>query len=439
MANDIIVSEMTSASQINTNDLMIMTQPDLLAETGYSTKKGTVLQVANKMLKGTEYLTDLPDFTDKTVLGGLEELKGDLTALLPVNTASGAIANFDTDLSLPLVSCKANIVASQASGTPTPSNPLPISGYTEANITRCGVNFAKSISVTPTQTQYYSVLYVECELKPDTTYTLSFSGVNGNSYYTNSSIVTSVQYSITVTGERTTVTFTTKSTISKDDATAYSSGRGWILLKNYITQPNENAFSDVQLEQGSSATSYNAYNGQTYAIAFGQTVYGGVLDVTRGKLTVTHGYAEFDGSPDENWSIIGASYRAYIAVSDIITNIADNVIGDILCNCYPAGSYTGMNTSRITYRNGITQINIFDYDNITTEENWRTQLSNTPLQVVYELATPFDIDLTPVQINALIGVNNIYNDTNGDTEVKYKEGIQHYIDKKIAATQALIL
>lgn len=57
----------------------------------------------------------------------------------------------------------------------------------------------------------------------------------------------------------------------------------------------------------------------------------------------------------------------------------------------------------------------------------------------YELATPFDIDLTPVQINALLGVNNVYNDTNGNTEVKYKEGIQHYIDKKIAATQALIL
>lgn len=82
MANDIIVSEMTSASQINTNDLMIMTQPDLQAETGYSTKKGTVLQVANKMLKGTEYLTDLPDFTNKTVLGGLEELKGDVKSEL---------------------------------------------------------------------------------------------------------------------------------------------------------------------------------------------------------------------------------------------------------------------------------------------------------------------------------------------------------------------
>ena len=132
MANDIIVSEMTSASQINTNDLMIMTQPDLLAETGYSTKKGTVLQVANKMLKGTEYLTDLPDFTDKTVLGGLEELKGDLTALLPVNTASGAIANFDTDLTLPLVDCKANIVATGGNGTP--DNPNPIVGYSEANI-----------------------------------------------------------------------------------------------------------------------------------------------------------------------------------------------------------------------------------------------------------------------------------------------------------------
>ena len=135
---DILVSEMTPASQINTTDLMIMTQPDAQAETGYSTKSGTVLQVANKMLKGTEYSTDLPDFTDKTPLGGLEELKADIKALLPVSSAIGNPCTFDTDISDTLVSLTANIVASGGNGTP--DSPIPIVGHSELNLARCGVN-----------------------------------------------------------------------------------------------------------------------------------------------------------------------------------------------------------------------------------------------------------------------------------------------------------
>ena len=71
---DVLVSELDSASAINTNDLLLMTQPDGDAQTGYASRKGTVLQTATKMLKGIEFTTDLPHFTDKTVLGALEEL-----------------------------------------------------------------------------------------------------------------------------------------------------------------------------------------------------------------------------------------------------------------------------------------------------------------------------------------------------------------------------
>lgn len=71
---DVLVSELDSASAINTNDLLLMTQPDGEAQTGYASRKGTVLQAATKMLKGIEFETDLPHFENKTVLGGLEEL-----------------------------------------------------------------------------------------------------------------------------------------------------------------------------------------------------------------------------------------------------------------------------------------------------------------------------------------------------------------------------
>ena len=71
---DILVSELNSASQINTTDLLLMTQPDGDAQTGYSSRKGTVLQVANKLLKDTEYTTDLPNFDNKSVFGALNEI-----------------------------------------------------------------------------------------------------------------------------------------------------------------------------------------------------------------------------------------------------------------------------------------------------------------------------------------------------------------------------
>ena len=54
----------------------------------------------------------------------------------------------------------------------------------------------------------------------------------------------------------------------------------------------------------------------------------------------------------------------------------------------------------------------------TSTADLRTFLASNLLEVAYELATPFDIDLTPVQIRALVGENNVFADC-GQTEVKY--------------------
>ena len=59
--------------------------------------------------------------------------------IMPVDTAGpSSIASFDTELAAPLVNVSCEIVATGGNGTP--DNPIPINGYTEANITRCGVN-----------------------------------------------------------------------------------------------------------------------------------------------------------------------------------------------------------------------------------------------------------------------------------------------------------
>lgn len=179
-------------------------------------------------------------------------------------------------------------------------------------------------------------------------------------------------------------------------------------------------------------------NGNTYTIAFGQTVYGGVLDVTRGKLSVTHKgidlgalswtyrndtnpnspyfYASTPSTPD-NVKYKGAYYS---------TNYG------LLCSiysCVARGNFPNTDFTMCVDGSGDTpsQFQIKN-SNYTDASSFTTAMDG--IMLVYELATPFDIDLTPEVISAVVGTNNVYSDTNGDTTVQYKDSIQHYIDSR---------
>lgn len=75
MPSDVMVSQMTSAIQVNTNDLIMVVQPEQSSETGYTSRKTTALEVANKVINGIEYSTDLQT-TNKTITGAINETKG---------------------------------------------------------------------------------------------------------------------------------------------------------------------------------------------------------------------------------------------------------------------------------------------------------------------------------------------------------------------------
>ena len=169
-------------------------------------------------------------------------------------------------------------------------------------------------------------------------------------------------------------------------------------------------------------------NGQTFTVQFGQTVYGGVYDKS-GRLTITHGYKTYDGSNDEDWGFVDAVNRAYISVSDIDISTPDNDIADVKANIYVSGAYSG-NGNRITGRYNIAQINVFD-SSVNNISEWRALLSNTPLTIAYELATPIFIDVPSISVFAENGVNNIVSDGGGNVNVSYKDTIQHYIDSRI--------
>ena len=52
-------------------------------------------------------------------------------------------------------------------------------------------------------------------------------------------------------------------------------------------------------------------------------------------------------------------------------------------------------------------------------------------EIVYELATPIEYDITPQQIALLLGVNNVWNNCNGSTDITYKADTKLYIDNLV--------
>ena len=344
--------------------------------------------------------------------------------ILPVDTAGpSAIANFTTGLASPLVDCKVGILATGGNGTP--DNPIPIVGYSSANITRCGVNLwdeETELGYINTNTgldgntnnELRSKSGVYYKIAPNTTYCLvrPVTGVmvlfyDENKTYTGSKVTT--------TGE-----FTTPNNAAYFRITLGSS---------YGTTYN----NDISINYPSTDTAYHAYNGQTYTIAFGQTVYGGVLDVTRGKLRVTWTIIDL-GDDTLNYSY-NSTYHRFDCSNDLGAKPApnNNTPANALCSCYKNGCVNDVGTDDkffyIAPASGQGKLRVVDTD-YSSVATFKTAVAGQ--KVAFELATPFDIDLTPEVISAIVGVNNVFGDTNGDTTVKFKDTIQNYIDKKVS-------
>ena len=161
------------------------------------------------------------------------------------------------------------------------------------------------------------------------------------------------------------------------------------------------------------------------------TVYGGELNVTTGVLSVKYKAVTFDGSSDENWG----NYSNYNGYYINIPDMKQGTRQDGLCNILTLSKGTAQGqTNAFWVGAGNTRIYVIGvYDSMgATVEAFRTFLSNTNMIIVYPLATALTYQLTPVQINTLLGSNKIYTDITGATNsVSYRADI----DLLLAALQ----
>jgi hypothetical protein len=161
--------------------------------------------------------------------------------------------------------------------------------------------------------------------------------------------------------------------------------------------------------------------GQTATINLGQTVYGGTLDVTNGKLTVTHGIVDLGTL---SWGYDNTGGKAIFYSSSIRglikpparMGIVPNVIAEIFktVNAYSAGTPNPNDNQISVNTDGSIWVNDLSY---TTSSSFKTAMNG--VQLVYELATPVEYQLTPAQLTQLLGENNVWADSGNCIELEY--------------------
>lgn len=178
-------------------------------------------------------------------------------------------------------------------------------------------------------------------------------------------------------------------------------------------QTVENLTVSTMLMLSNEPTQYKPYQGADYVLDFGETVYGGKVDWHAGEMTVEWAFAKgvftrvgLDSS-GKLYSVAGipSTAKPYNTTTE---ESAPNIVctalkfraledarryGDVCITQYGRGIYIGGYVGR--------------------EAELDALIASDDFAVAYKLAEPYTIQLTPVQIETLQGINTVYTDADG--------------------------
>lgn len=234
-----------------------------------------------------------------------------------------------------------------------------------------------------------------------------------------------------------------------------------ILVTNDSILSGDVTFSNVQLEVGSTATEYAPYSnirpirtlsavnvvrsGETFTMSLGGDYCCGSIDWNSGEMIVDSGIKVFDGT--EAWYLDGSGFNYAYAPTDIDLLNGDGI--ELISSHYKCAK-TASEISGTKGQGKILQFNGYKwYINHDSQalglDGWIAYLAaqyeaGTPVQVVYKLATPQTIQLTPQEIKAIKGTNTLT--TDADTLSVYGRVDTMYqlsrLAERVAALEAAI-
>ena len=331
------------------------------------------------------------------------------------------------------------------------SNVRPISGHTEVDLFRCGKNKLPH----PTNGTYGNVV-----VTTNNDGSVSFVGnCNSNAsvdFYRNPArlpdlIERSKTYTVSLTNAidefaiyystngstfdytplvnlttTTTATFTVPSNIT-----------GLLIRALVKSGTNYNVTIYPQIEKGNQPTSYEPYLGYLYQVSIGSTVYGGYVDLVSGVMTVDRKYKKgfTRGAIDSS----GKLYKID-ELSDAVNITSSSGVADL--DESNMGIFLGLVSARASADFCLAHFATSFYVGGMVGKETELDALLPNLEIVYELATPQTIQLTPQQIETLAGQNNLSTPLSGQSietnGVEYKELFTFADVKKIVVPISML-
>ena len=333
---------------------------------------------------------------------------------LPIKTASGSIASFNDGAgTVPLKSLIYRLTPTQqGAGDPSPSNPRSINSVSSLDIVHTGKNLVNSDD------------YYESYKQADGSYISKGSEANAVVIHIlpaligkqvtfsarlrkpEGSTIGAIRVICYVNGVQTNGNNVTGSDYATSSVTFTPVTENDYVKISYGSSGGQNMqYKDVQLELGSTPTTYEPYTSTTHTVDLGG-VYGGEGN-ERGEFTNKYDIVDLSTL---NWTLNAGAHRAYC--SDLASVIKIPTSGSETPTAL-AEQFKMVNYSASLQANQMTIYSdgrlIAYYDN------------DAPAgKLCYELATPTTLAVDPVAISSRYGANNIFADVEGsECEVEY--------------------
>jgi hypothetical protein len=301
------------------------------------------------------------------------------------------------------------------------SNICPITGWTGCEVTRTGKNlFDQSLTATmvdcygaagTAQNRLEYILNV-----PAGEYAISLTRKEAGGAYIYGNI-------LNFDGSFSSFFYLCANDTITNKVATLSEGQYFVIYDGQATteqSTDKSKWFNIQCEHSSTVTEFEPYSGTTLSVTFPDsvgTVYGGTVDLVSGVLTVDKVFATIS---DFTWTAPNDQYSTFRAVTPGLKAVSNKA--NVISSAYKATTWDaiGVNDNNCIYGRTMSNnatINIKDTSQ-ASKTAAQFEADNANVQIVYELATPTEISLTPQEISTLAGENNVWGD--GNIEMTYK-------------------
>lgn len=363
-----------------------------------------------------------------------------VNTLCPPFTASGSVVQCTPVENSPL-DVQVEITPTQeGTGDPSPENVRPIVGWDAVNVWRAGKNLLDWSKVSASVYSHYGLSF---EKKENSIRVFGTSTQSGDLSFNIATTTQSELY-----GKNFIFSWFTK-----ELSEVYVYGLRTVPENSIAIQMNlqEGQVYDftIQIALGvQKLNAYEPYQGNTYTVQLGQTVYGGTLDVGMGlvinslKLLSNQSVLSGVNTPAESQNWVSCFWSNNITDGDRRNNT------QIFCSVLPCYEWNGLlqadvfawySVNSFGIAGTLTAFNLTggeDNDSILAAVN--SYISSLPsFTFLYELNSPPSIQLSPQQILALSGTNTLFADAGSVTVSGLSDTVETFnaLENRIAALE----